>query len=299
MRRFIIITIVQILFFYNATSQGYVEIKADTKITTKTFTYTDTLKLDYYSLNKNIDKQRPLLVIVHGGGFAGGKRNNPLEVNFSKKMASNGYAVASISYRLTRKGKSFGCDCPAEDKIKTFVAVSEDITEALLYLHKRANSLQFDLSKTILIGSSAGAEGVLNTVFMRNHYRFNHIDIVPIAGVVSLAGAMIDKEYITEQNMIPALFIHGMKDKLVPFGTAPHHYCSTDSSGYVILEGAEAITSRLRKLNSSYILAVDPAGNHDWANLGYAEIPLVDMFIQKLIIKKGFMQNVLQLNKTE
>jgi acetyl esterase/lipase len=94
------------------------------KVNRSTFVYRDTLKLDFYSLNRSFSENRPLIILVHGGGFSSGKRDGADEAEFSRKMARKGYAVASISYRLTRKGESFGCDCPAQTKIGTFVKAS-------------------------------------------------------------------------------------------------------------------------------------------------------------------------------
>lgn len=292
------ITLVFALSFLLSFGQGKASnIVYNNKVEKEIFTYADTLQLDYYSQKKDIDSDRPLLVIVHGGGFAGGKRDNPYEVEFANQMAVNGYAVASISYRLTRKGKSFSCDCPSAEKMETFVATSEDISKAVLFLHSRKEKLQFNENKTVLIGSSAGAEGVLNTVFMQDHYLFKHIPKFPVAGIISLAGAVVDKEYITDSTKVPTLFFHGKKDNLVPYGTAPHHYCKPDEVGYLILDGAEAMAEQLKKLNTSYILAVDPEGNHDWAGLGYKQLPLINEFLEKIILKQDFIQQTVQLKR--
>jgi predicted esterase len=267
-----------------SSSQEKIEIKRNT------YTYTDTLQLDFYTIEKNTDKNRPLIVLVHGGGFSAGNRDNPTEASFCEKIASQGFAVASISYRLTRKDKSFGCDCPAKDKIETFVKASEDIANALIFLHSKKDDLIFDKNKSILVGSSAGGEAILNTAFMLNDYRFDHIKKIPLAAVISFSGALINSEYINEENAIPALFFHGLKDKLVPFSTAAHHYCSSDKDGYIILEGSKSISDKLKELNTSYILAYDPNGGHEWANLAYQEIDRINYFIEEIVLNKRFIQ---------
>ncbi|MCB0474337.1 MAG: alpha/beta hydrolase [Flavobacteriaceae bacterium] len=267
------------------------------EVNKQTFTYRDTLKLDFYTTVKNIDTARPLLVVVHGGGFSGGNRDSESEVKFARAMAGAGYAVASISYRLTMKGKSFGCDCPAGDKIDTFVAAAEDIADAVLYLHKRSESLRFDSNKTILSGSSAGAEGVLDAVFMRDDYRFRHIPEFPVAGVISMAGAVVNKEYITANNRVPVLFFHGAKDNTVPYGTAAHHYCKPDETGYLILDGPEAMIEKLKEFHDSYIIAFDPEGKHEWSWLAYSHVDLIKQFIEHQVLKGEFEQCVMQLKK--
>ena len=72
----------------------------------------------------NSDINRPLIIFMHGGGFAGGSPKNEQEVKFAKIAAAKGYAVALISYRLIRKDKDsgFGCDFEASWKDQNFSA---------------------------------------------------------------------------------------------------------------------------------------------------------------------------------
>ena len=119
------ISIFFLFVFISLTTQAqekYVgQIYAD--LVKSTHTYADTLKLDFYTAKENkSDETRPLVILVHGGGFSGGKRDNPMEVQFAQALATKGYAVASMSYNLTCKGKpsGFGCACPASEKMVTF-----------------------------------------------------------------------------------------------------------------------------------------------------------------------------------
>ena len=57
------------------------------------------LDLDIYKpINK--DTCRPLLIMIHGGSFIGGDKTDAEEVYIAQAMASRGYVVASINYRL-------------------------------------------------------------------------------------------------------------------------------------------------------------------------------------------------------
>ncbi|HMB61837.1 MAG TPA: alpha/beta hydrolase [Eudoraea sp.] len=268
-------------------------------IAVETYTYSDTLRLDFYTGKADSVKGKPLLVLVHGGGFAVGKRDNRLEADFSRDMAKRGYAVASISYRLLRKGKSFGCDCPAAEKINIFLAVSEDIRRAVRYLSDRAETLKFDPEKIVLIGSSAGAEAVLNTAFMQYHHRFKALPYpnLSYAAVVSFAGAVMDASYITGDNVVPTLLFHGEMDNLVPFGTAAHHNCAANTTGYIVLEGAATIAERIAALGGSYQLVYDPTGNHDWANFPYADAGSISEFIKRTVIDGEHLQSRVKIDK--
>ncbi len=271
------------------------------KIETKTYTYSDTLQLDVYTSKKDKIDSRPLILLVHGGGFGSGKRDNPLEKKFCTKMAGKGYVVASMSYRLLRKNKGFGCTVPASEKIETFLTATEDILKAADLLVKNAVDLRVDPNTIILAGSSAVAEAVLNTVFMKNQYRFKKLPYgeIGFSGVISFSGAVVDSEYISSETALPSMFFHGKKDKLVPFATAPHHYCDPDKLGYLMLDGPESIVKKLEDLNTSYLLAVDPIGNHDWANLAYEYTDIIAEFIEKTIIKRRMVQTKMEIRRNQ
>lgn len=262
-----------------------------------TLLYKDTLALDFYNLKRETPGNQPLVVLVHGGGFSGGKRDGVGEEKFCRDMAELGYAVASLSYRLTRKGESFGCDCPSQAKINTFVAASEDLTGALEFLLAR-DDLIFDREKVVLVGSSAGAETVLNTAFMSAHHSFRHLNPPKIAGLVSFAGAVLQSSYINERNAVPTLLFHGEKDELVPFATAAHHYCSEEDPGYLVLDGSETIADRLETLGVPYVLAFDPDGTHDWANTAYEKVELVHHFLKDVVEAGHFEQKRIRIWKT-
>ena len=265
------------------------------KIDEETFTYKDSLQLDVYSASKDNNKGRPLILVVHGGAFMGGSREGLGEIKFSRIMAAKGYLVASIDYRLTLQGKSFGCDCPADQKIETFRAATDHILDALYYLSN--SKFAYDRSKIILLGSSAGAEAVLNTAFLQQHFAFDDLWEKPItiSGVISLAGAMVDADYITKENAIPTLLVHGMKDTLVPYATAAHHYCNIGTKGYIILSGARTIADKLRLCETSSLLAYAPNGNHDWSWLGYKYSNMIAEFIDEAVLENKLIQTEIDI----
>ena len=283
-------------FYGNAQERYRDSVFSEIKL--QSFVYSDTLRLDVYTPARDTVSNKPLVVLVHGGGFAIGKKDNPLEKRFCTTLAKKGYLTASISYRLTRKGKSFGCDCLATDKIETFRTASEDVLYALQYLVRNSDGLGFNRNRIVLVGSSAGAEAVLNTVFMKNHRDFNTLPYgeLNFSGVVSFAGAVLDEDYITKDTAVPTLLFHGMKDNLVPYVTAAHHYCDEDTPGYLILSGSGSIAQRLTELDTPYTLYFDPEGNHDWANTAYAYTDEISAFIKAVILDGNWIQSSIKLN---
>lgn len=263
----------------------------------------DTLKLDVYT-PENIKKNDSLPVVLwmHGGGFAGGSRANPDEVKFMKYLTENGYIGISISYRLLLKGSKTGsgCDCPKTFKLDVFRQAAIDYLDAAKYIVEHKRKLQIDPTKIIAGGSSAGAEGVLNAVYLK---RFFVDDIstyknVNFAGVISLAGALVNTNYISEENAIPTVLFHGTDDNLVPVGKAPHHYCKPDRLGYMILEGSEVIADRLHNLNASYYFHKVVGGRHELCQIPFSQLDKILGFFNKTINTKKIIQtkHIIQKN---
>ena len=252
----------------------------------RTFNYADTLNLDFYDASNDALTHKPLMILVHGGGFSAGQRNGGEETNFGETFAKKGYAVASIDYRLTRRGESFGCDCPTSTKIKTYVEAVEDFSKAMHYLATYASDFKIDPEKIILVGSSAGAETVLDAIILKYHYLFKNV-VSPkgnIIGAVSFSGATLNVDYLTEDNAVPMLFFHGEKDDVVPYATAAHRSCKESDDGYLLLDGPLEITKKLRGLQVSYELYTDPLGTHKWADLGYRQTDIISQFLYSVVL---------------
>lgn len=233
-------------------------------VTTYDYTTIDEqiLQLDLYQPATSLSKH-PLIVHVHGGGFSGGSRDRHDVAQYCGELASRGYLVASISYRLTMKGIGFGCDVRAPQKVKAINNASIDASHAIKYLIKHKSTHKIDTEKIILSGSSAGAETILNMAYVFDP------EILPpdhkYAGLISMAGAITTLDKIDKNSVIPSLFFHGTEDPLVPYATAPHHFCQEEKPGYLILHGSASIAQRLKSLGSSYYLYSIKDGNHDWA----------------------------------
>jgi acetyl esterase/lipase len=250
------------------------------------------LKLDIYQPKNDTSRTRPLIVFMHGGGFSGGNRTNEAEVKFAQAAARKGYVAVQISYRLTRKGQSFGCNYEASGKIETFQKAAEDFMDAVQFMLNNSKKYQINTEQVIVGGSSAGAEAVLNAVYnprlmFRDSEKYRNIDI---DGVFSLAGAVVDTRYITKENAVPGIFFHGTKDNLVPYATAPHHLCDHHAPGYIMLDGSRTISNKLKELDTSYLLYSFEGGKHEHSGMPFDYLDDVFNFFKRAFLESEQLQ---------
>ena len=271
------------------------EITDSVRVETFTYAFKDgkSLDLDVYFPAFDNQTLRPLIFYVHGGGFSGGKRNEPGIQTFCKKLARHGYVVSSITYRLTRQGTAtaFGCDCPAIDKLNTFNEAVEDVQDATFFMIKNRDKMGIDPQKIILSGSSAGAEAVLNAAYQPPYCYGLDSGPVSYAGVISMAGAVPDTSRFFKESAIPSLLFHGTCDNLVPYASAPHHYCKKSEPGYLILHGSYTVAEKLKKLGTPFWLYTYCNAAHEIAgkpmSANFNEI--VD-FCYSYVVNKGTEQ---------
>ncbi|MDN3491119.1 alpha/beta hydrolase [Winogradskyella bathintestinalis] len=266
----------------------------------ETFTYAikgnDTLKIDVFTPEKvKKDERLPVLLWMHGGGFSGSHRAFPDDNKLVKYAAKEqNYIGVSIDYRLLRKGTTtgFGCDCTKDEKLETFKQAAIDYLDAARYLVERADMFQIDTTKIIAGGSSAGAEGVLNAVFMKDYFieHKEEYKSIKFAGLFSCAGAVMDARYITEDNAVPSVLYHGTEDQLVPFGNAPHHYCDPERDGYIMLDGSEIIAKKLEEFNTSYYFNIVNGGRHEVSRIPFEDLDKVFNFFNQTMINDEVIQ---------
>lgn len=86
----------------------------------------------------------PGIVIIHGGGWTGGDKAAPREVNIGTTLAAAGYVCLSINYQLAKPG------------MPTFPANIQEAKRAVRWLRKNSARLRLDDAKIGAIGGSAG-----------------------------------------------------------------------------------------------------------------------------------------------
>lgn len=123
-------------------------------------------------------KRAPLVLFVHGGGWKRGSKSNAVGRAMPGHMLAQGYAFASIDYRLV----------PAA----TVEQQAADVAAALAHLLKRADELGIDRSRVVLTGHSAGAHLVALVGTDERYLKAVGLSFADIDGVMPNDGAAYD-----------------------------------------------------------------------------------------------------------
>ncbi|MEQ1828119.1 MAG: alpha/beta hydrolase [Pirellula sp.] len=104
-------------------------------------------KADLYSPRKNeAGVKYPGVIIIHGGGWTGGKRDAAREINIGTTLASHGYVCLSIDYYLHD---------PKSDQL-CWPQNLHDCKTAVRWMRANATKLHLDSDRIGVIGGSAG-----------------------------------------------------------------------------------------------------------------------------------------------
>ncbi|MEO8577127.1 MAG: alpha/beta hydrolase [Gemmatimonadales bacterium] len=109
------------------------------------------LELDLYKRDRAMPAA-PLVITIYGGSWMAGAKEDLPALN--SYLASRGYAVAAVSYRLA----------PAHP----FPAATEDVNAAIDYLKTNSATLGIDSTRIVLIGRSAGGQLSLLSAYTKN-----------------------------------------------------------------------------------------------------------------------------------
>ena len=157
------------------------------------------LKLDV-ATPKGLDHAVPAVVVIHGGGWMGGKRQDMTAI--AKETAAHGYVSATISYRFAPKHR--------------FPAQIEDVKCAVRYLRAHAKELNIDPRHIGAMGVSAGAHlsmmlGTLDSADGMEGDGGNSDQPSKVQAVVSFVGPvnLIIENYTETQTQILEAFLGG------------------------------------------------------------------------------------------
>lgn len=188
------------------------------------------LLLDVFIPEGDTLKKRPLVMLIHGGAFYFGSKDDKTITQWCRHLSSLGYVAATIDYRI-----GF---LPTMSSIgRAGYRAVQDAHAAMRYLVAHQEEFGIDTSMLFVGGASAGSITALNLAYMTNENRPSYTYgsfLVPnlgdidtcgnairtdfsIKGLVDMWGAMSDTAYLNGCN-IPILAFHGDADDIVPYG---------------------------------------------------------------------------------
>jgi pimeloyl-ACP methyl ester carboxylesterase len=139
-----------------------------------------TLHLDIYTPTNRFCN-RPLVVLVHGGAWIGGSKDDPDIVRLARSFAARGYVAATVNYRLgmhltnsysmyalCNESISAPCAyiCDSMEVHRANFRAMQDVKGAIRFMKLRAALDSTDAGNVFLIGQSAGGFVALSTAFM-------------------------------------------------------------------------------------------------------------------------------------
>lgn len=128
----------------------------------------------------------PVVVVIHGGGWAKGDKAERRQVEISRDLAANGYAVFAINYRLTEFSGEILKSAPTRS---CWPDCLHDCREALRFASTQKAAWNLDPSRTALFGLSAGAHLALLCAVTTGHPELDRTDgSFPVSCVIYFYG---------------------------------------------------------------------------------------------------------------
>ncbi len=254
--------------------------------TNQSFTFNKNLVLDVYSPVGDTQINRPCIVMAFGGAFLGGSKTQSELVDFCQQMASKGFVVASIDYRIGFNTASTNA------AIRAVYRGVQDMNAAIRFMRNNAATYGIDPALVFAGGNSAGSIAAIHAAYLDDNERaassllaptyggglfFNWPDlgcldcsgntlpdVGPPAGVINLWGAIADESWILNGANTPGIAsFHGGSDNIVvhdvgsPFGVAI----------FPALFGSTNIHNMLNGSTVPDFYSFDPNGGHElWTN---------------------------------
>lgn len=208
------------------------------------------LKLDVYVPDNNL-KNRPAFMFIHGGGFAGGSKQQDKIINLANYYTSRGWVFITIDYRLKKhKGtvpqqwKNYATNVPKK-KARQFLAIYPAIRDAKAALRwVVANADTYNIN-TDYISVGGGSAGAITAITLGVSNQEDYRDEIDTDQDPTLASTNLDQNYKVktildfwgskvaldileniyghqcfDSNDPPIFIAHGTKDPTVPFSKA-------------------------------------------------------------------------------
>lgn len=197
------------------------------------------LHMDIYSPKDDSEKKRAVVLVMHGGAFAAGAKDDMEQqsLTYCDSLAARGFVAIAVQYRL-------GITASLEEKVLTIDSLNfsrtvyrgiQDVRAAVRYVRSKASDLGIDKDRIYLLGNSAGAILALENIYMDKSSEvpavahdapdLGDLDAYGVQGEGSMANAAValwggvhDPSIIGSTDS-PVLLVHGTADSTVLFKT--------------------------------------------------------------------------------
>ena len=215
----------------------------------RNLSYCNSQTLDLYIPRAAVTRPLPIAMYVHGGGMTAGDKSD-LNPVFLDALASAGYAVVSVNYRLAPQFK--------------FPAQIEDVKCAIRYLRARAPRYGLSGREIYAFGTSVGGELVALAALTGRHSAF---DVGPYATEPSNLIAVADMfgpANLTERasGFSPSGIqqVFGKNDHRGLVLASPTHFVAPNSPPILLVQGVDdtkVLKSQSMELYKDLIAAGD------------------------------------------
>ena len=193
-----------------------------------------TLLLDVYQSGDACTDTRPLVLLVHGGGFEEGTKQSAPWPSIASDLTDRGYVAISVDYRLSGDNPVPSAEFyPVRDAIlnanvgpiisydltqqANIIASSiEDTTNALRWVEDNATDLCVDVSRIAIWGESAGSVIGLHISYGLDEYSIYS----PKPEVMIDYWGRFIYDGLMDAGDPPLLILHGDQDDVVDYSFA-------------------------------------------------------------------------------
>lgn len=219
------------------------------------------LLMDVYYPNQDIDlvEHRPFVLMIHGGAFVGGNKN---EVAYEcMEFARRGFVAATISYRVGWNCDNVLCiNCYNTNLKKAIYCAVQDARAALRFAVSQSEAWGIDTNWIFTGGESAGSitsllcstwnqeeadgwipAGLSTEIGSLDSSGNTLTNTYEISGIINHCGAVMNVNHLNDNQNMPIISFHDSNDCTVPYGSG--NVISCFCSGYLGVAGSSSIHS--------------------------------------------------------
>jgi acetyl esterase/lipase len=186
------------------------------------------LLMDVYRPAKTSRVRRPVVVLIHGGGFTIGSRTDARLVRIARALAARGIVALSIDYRLrgsdpepSKRITPLLAGLPQGGGSRAIVTAVDDTLTSISYLRRHARALGIDPNRIGLVGASAGAITADHVAYVLDDYgirkpRISFVGDLWGGILIAAPGGGGNAAVQLDHAEAPLFAVHGDADPTVP-----------------------------------------------------------------------------------